>query len=239
MHITALRKITHLSILRLFFPESSKIPVFYHPRVAYHLAMYKKLFKRLIDLVLSIALLIIAAPAMLAVALLIRLQMGSPVLFRQARPGLGTKTFTLCKFRSMRHALDKAGQPLPDSDRLTRLGMFLRKFSLDELPQLLNVVRGDMSLVGPRPLLIEYLPLYSPRQGRRHEVRPGITGWAQVNGRNAISWEEKFEYDVWYIENLSFWLDMKILGLTAMKVLRREGVSQATHATMERFTGSK
>ena len=222
-----------------FFPSQAKFLCFIARASHIIWAMYKRLFKRLIDIILATALLTLAGPAMLIVALLIRLQMGSPVLFRQARPGLGTKTFTLCKFRSMRHALDKAGQPLPDSDRLTRLGTWLRKFSLDELPQLLNVVRGDMSLVGPRPLLIEYLPLYSPRQGRRHEVRPGITGWAQVNGRNTISWEEKFEYDVWYVENLSPWLDIKILSLTAMKVLRREGISQATHATMERFTGSK
>jgi sugar transferase EpsL len=201
--------------------------------------MYKRLIKRIIDLAVSLILLAIAGPVMLLVALLIRLEMGSPVLFRQARPGLGARTFTLYKFRSMRHALDKTGRPLPDGERLTRLGTWLRRFSLDELPQLFNVVRGEMSLVGPRPLLIEYLPLYTPDQARRHEVKPGITGLAQVNGRNAISWEEKFEYDVWYVEHISFWLDVKILGLTALKVLRREGISQATCATMERFTGSR
>lgn len=201
--------------------------------------MYKRVFKRIIDLMVTVAVLVLASPLMLAVAILIRWNMGKPVLFRQARPGLGSRTFTLCKFRSMRDALDKAGQPMPDEQRLTKLGIWIRKLSLDELPQLLNVLKGDMSLIGPRPLLIEYLPLYNERQARRHEVQPGITGWAQVNGRNAISWEQKFEYDVWYVENQSFLLDMKIIAMTVWKVFHSEGISQAAHATMEAFTGSQ
>ncbi len=201
--------------------------------------MYKRFFKRIIDLVFAVSLLVLLGPLVLVIAILIRLNMGTPVLFRQARPGLGTKIFTLNKFRSMRDAFDKAGQPLPDGERITKLGLWIRKLSLDELPQLFNVIKGDMSLIGPRPLLIEYLPLYNARQACRHDVRPGITGWAQINGRNAISWEQKFEYDVWYVENLSFWVDVKILAITVWKVLHREGISQGDHATMEKFTGSK
>ena len=163
--------------------------------------------------------------------------MGPPALFRQQRPGRNGERFTLLKFRTMRDATDAAGQPLPDAERLTPLGEFVRRSSLDELPQLLNVLRGDMSLVGPRPLLMEYLPLYSARQARRHEVRPGITGWAQVNGRNALGWPEKLEMDVWYVENRSFLLDLKILLLTVGRVLARSGISQPGAATMEKFRG--
>lgn len=164
--------------------------------------------------------------------------MGSPVLFRQVRPGLNGKPFEMIKFRTMKYALDAAGNPLPDSERLTPFGQFLRSSSLDELPELWNVLKGDMSLVGPRPLLMEYLPLYSPEQARRHEVRPGVTGWAQVNGRNTLSWEDKFKLDVWYVDNRSLWLDIKVLFLTVKKVLVRDGISAEGEATMSKFTGS-
>lgn len=200
--------------------------------------MYNRVFKRIIDLAFAVGAVILTWPFILVVAILIRLNMGSPVLFRQERPGLGTKTFTLYKFRSMRAAFDESGQLLPDGERITKLGLWVRRLSLDELPQLLNVLKGDMSLIGPRPLLIEYLPLYNDRQAHRHDVRPGITGWAQANGRNAISWDQKFEYDVWYVKNQSFWLDVKIMALTVWKVFHREGISQDDHATMEKFTGS-
>ena len=170
-------------------------------------------------------------------ALLVRLKLGSPIFFRQQRPGLRGKPFTMYKFRTMRDVVDARGQPLPDGERLTRLGRFLRSSSLDELPELFNVLRGDMSLVGPRPLLMEYLSRYSPEQARRHEVKPGITGWAQINGRNAISWEKKFKLDVWYVDNRSFWLDLKILLMTVQKVFRREGISAVGEATMPRFEG--
>jgi sugar transferase EpsL len=194
--------------------------------------------KRSFDFLVALLALLVAAPVMLVVMLLIRLKLGSPVLFRQTRPGLHGKPFTVFKFRTMRDALDAQGRPLPDAMRLTKFGAALRKLSLDELPQLFCVLRGDMSLVGPRPLLMEYLPLYSPRQAGRHDVRPGITGWAQVNGRNAISWEEKFEYDVWYVEHQSFSLDMRILFLTLARLFRHEGISHGEHVTMPRFTGS-
>ena len=166
-----------------------------------------------------------------------RLKLGSPVVFSQKRPGLHGKPFTMYKFRTMRDAVDNHGQQLPDSERMTPMGRFLRASSLDELPELFNVLRGDMSLVGPRPLLMEYLDRYTPQQARRHEVRPGITGWAQVNGRNAISWEQKFELDVWYVDNRSFALDLKILWLTVQKVFKREGISAAGEATMPKFMG--
>lgn len=195
------------------------------------------MLKRAFDLVCSAALLLVLAPVMLLVALAIRLRMGSPVLFRQQRPGLGGRLFTVYKFRSMRHATDARGEPLPDGERLTGLGAFLRRSSLDELPQLFNVLRGDMSLVGPRPLLTEYLPLYSAHQARRHDVRPGITGWAQVNGRNATSWPARFELDLWYVEHASFGLDLKILWLTVARVFSGAGVSQPGQATMEKFRG--
>lgn len=194
--------------------------------------------KRSFDFFVALLGLLMAAPVMLLVMLLIHLKLGSPTLFRQTRPGLNGKPFTVYKFRTMRDILDADGQPLPDAIRLTRLGGVLRKLSLDELPQLFCVLKGDMSLVGPRPLLMEYLTLYNPRQARRHEVRPGITGWAQVNGRNAISWEEKFEYDVWYVEHQSFSLDMKILFMTLTRLFRHDDISHEEHATMPRFTGS-
>ena len=184
------------------------------------------------------ALLVLAAP-LLVLALLVGSRLGHPVLFRQRRPGLHGKPFEMVKFRTMTDARGPDGQLLPDAERLTRFGRLLRATSLDELPELWNVLKGDMSLVGPRPLLMEYLPLYSPEQARRHEVRPGITGWAQVNGRNALSWDAKFQLDVWYVEHRSLWLDIRILWLTVRKVLVREGISAAGEATMARFTGGK
>ncbi|MCI1694699.1 MAG: sugar transferase [Aneurinibacillus aneurinilyticus] len=193
--------------------------------------------KRSFDLVCSLSLLFITFPIIGVCALLVRRKLGTPVLFKQERPGLHGKPFHIYKFRTMTDERDGQGELLPDDVRLTRFGRLLRKLSLDELPQLFNVVKGDISLVGPRPLLMEYLPRYTPRQARRHEVKPGITGWAQVNGRNAISWEEKFELDVWYVENRSFWLDLKILWLTFFKVVRSEGVSKEGHATMTKFMG--
>jgi lipopolysaccharide/colanic/teichoic acid biosynthesis glycosyltransferase len=185
-----------------------------------------------------LALLLLGLP-LLALALLIRYKLGSPVLFTQVRPGLNGQPFRMVKFRTMMDARDYCGALLPDAQRLTPFGRFLRASSLDELPELWNVLRGEMSLVGPRPLLMEYLPLYSPEQARRHEMRPGITGWAQVNGRNAISWADKFALDVWYVDHRSLWLDLYILWLTVLKVLFREGISAAGEATMPRFEGDK
>ncbi len=196
------------------------------------------MIKRAFDIVMSASALLLLAPVIGYVAWQINRQMGSPVLFRQARPGLNGKPFEMIKFRTMKDALDADGNPLPDSERLTAFGQFLRSSSLDELPELWNVLKGDMSLVGPRPLLMEYLPLYSAEQCRRHDARPGITGWAQINGRNALSWEEKFKLDVWYVDNQSFWLDIKILFLTVKKVLVRDGISAEGEATMSKFTGS-
>lgn len=196
------------------------------------------MFKRIFDLSVAILVLLFLAPAFLFIAWKIRQKMGAPVLFRQVRPGLDGKPFQMIKFRTMKDAVDLAGNPLPDSDRLTPFGQFLRSSSLDELPELWNVLKGDMSLVGPRPLLIEYLPLYSPEQYRRHEVRPGVTGWAQINGRNSLSWDEKFKLDVWYVDNRSLWLDIKILFLTVKKVLIRDGISAEGEATMTRFEGN-
>jgi lipopolysaccharide/colanic/teichoic acid biosynthesis glycosyltransferase len=190
------------------------------------------------DIALSSIGLLLLAPLALVLAMLVRARFGSPVLFRQERPGLHGKPFTILKFRTMTDECDESGNLLPDDRRLTRFGRFLRASSMDELPELWNVLRGDMSLVGPRPLLMEYLPLYTTEQARRNEVRPGITGWAQVNGRNALNWEEKFKLDVWYVDNQSLWLDLKILFLTVKKVLVREGISGEGHATMERFRGS-
>lgn len=195
--------------------------------------------KRLLDIVAAGLGLLVLSPLLLFIAWRIRATMGSPVLFKQQRPGLHGKPFTMLKFRTMRDALDHDGNPLPDAKRITKLGRFLRSSSLDELPELWNVLKGDMSLVGPRPLLMEYLPLYNARQTRRHEVRPGITGWAQVNGRNAISWEEKFDLDVWYVDNQSIFLDIKILCLTVARVASRQGISHAGEATMSKFTGSQ
>lgn len=195
--------------------------------------------KRCFDLVAALLLLLLTSPFLLAAMLCIRLTMGSPVLFVQLRPGLHGRPFHLYKLRTMSDAHASDGNLLPDGQRLTSAGKWLRRLSLDELPQLLNVVKGDMSFVGPRPLLMEYMPLYDAQQARRHEVLPGITGWAQVNGRNAISWEERFALDIWYVDHASFWLDMKILWLTLMHVISGRGVSAEGHATMPKFTGSR
>lgn len=195
--------------------------------------------KRFFDIVASVAGLIVLSPVIVIVAYLIRKRLGSPILFRQVRPGLGGKPFEMVKFRTMRDAFDANGNPLPDSERMTDFGRFLRSSSLDELPELWNVIKGDMSLVGPRPLLMEYLPLYDEVQFRRHDARPGVTGWAQINGRNALSWEEKFKLDIWYVDHPSLWLDMKIIVLTIKKVLIRDGISAEGEVTMTKFTGSK
>ncbi|WP_134598644.1 sugar transferase [Pseudomonas aeruginosa] len=197
------------------------------------------MIKRLFDIVASSLGLLLLSPVILIVAWQIRRKLGKPVLFRQVRPGVDGRPFEMIKFRTMRDAVDANGNALPDAERMTSFGNFLRSSSLDELPELWNVLKGDMSLVGPRPLLMEYLPLYSVEQFRRHEVRPGVTGWAQVNGRNALSWEEKFELDVWYVDNRSFWLDLKIILLTLKKVFVREGISADGEATMSKFTGSE
>ncbi|MFN3308689.1 MAG: sugar transferase [Anaerolineales bacterium] len=194
--------------------------------------------KRLFDFIVSLFLLILLSPLLLILALLVRIAHGSPVLFRQQRPGYHGKPFVCYKFRTMSERRDENGNLLPDEQRLTPLGRFLRSTSLDELPELFNVLRGEMSLVGPRPLLMQYLDRYTPQQARRHEVLPGITGWAQVNGRNTLSWEEKFRLDVWYVDHWSFWLDLKILALTAIKVLRREGISSEGYATAPEFMGN-
>ena len=195
--------------------------------------------KRLFDLLISALGLLVLALPLLTLAWLVRRKLGSPVLFAQVRPGLHGKPFIMVKFRTMTNVCDASGALLPDAQRLTSFGRFLRASSLDELPELWNVLRGEMSLVGPRPLLMEYLPLYSPEQARRHEVRPGITGWAQVNGRNAISWPDKFALDVWYVDNRSMWLDVRILWLTVRKVLVRDGISAVGEATMPKFEGDK
>jgi sugar transferase EpsL len=195
--------------------------------------------KRIFDLVATSIVSVALFPLLLVIAVLARLFLGSPVLFRQERPGMHGRPFRLVKFRSMTDAKNAAGRLLPDADRLTRFGKFLRSTSLDELPELWNVITGDMSLVGPRPLLMEYLPLYSDRQARRHEVKPGLTGWAQVNGRNALSWEDRFELDAWYVENHSLLLDMKIIWMTLGIVLKRKGIRHEGSATMERFRGSE
>lgn len=194
--------------------------------------------KRLFDILVAGSMLMILSPVILLVAILVRIKMDSPILYTQIRPGKSADLFKVYKFRTMTNQKDANGQLLPDAIRLTKFGQFLRSSSLDELPQLFNVLKGDLSLVGPRPLLVEYLPLYSSEQARRHEVRPGITGWAQVNGRNAISWEEKFKLDVWYVEHQSFWLDIKILFHTFLNVIRRQGISSAVHVTMPKFVGS-
>jgi lipopolysaccharide/colanic/teichoic acid biosynthesis glycosyltransferase len=193
---------------------------------------------RLIDGFVSAFGLLILMPLLVALSALVLIYHGRPILFHQTRAGLNGKPFKMLKFRTMRDAVDSMGNPLPDSERITKFGAFLRATSLDELPELWNVLKGDMSLVGPRPLLMEYLHLYTPEQARRHEVRPGITGWAQVNGRNAISWEEKFKLDVWYVDNRSLWLDIKILFMTVKKVFVREGISADGHVTIEKFKGS-
>ena len=195
--------------------------------------------KRVFDVIAAAAGLIALSPVMAAVAAVILIREGRPVVFRQVRPGLGGRPVEMVKIRTMSNAMGADGRPLPDAQRLTRLGAFLRASSLDELPELWNVLNGDMSLVGPRPLLMQYLPLYSPEQARRHEVRPGVTGWAQINGRNAISWDEKFRLDVWYVDHRSFWLDLKIIALTVIRVFRREAISAEGHATMPPFEGAR
>jgi lipopolysaccharide/colanic/teichoic acid biosynthesis glycosyltransferase len=194
--------------------------------------------KRLFDILVSAVALIVLSPLLLATSIASLIALGSPVLFRHPRPGKDGKVFTLLKFRTMRNALDDSGNALPDEMRMTRYGSFLRRTSLDELPELINVLRGDMSLVGPRPLLPSYLALYTPTQARRHEVRPGITGWAQINGRNASSWKQRFEYDVWYVDNRTFMLDLRILAQTVQKVISGEGISEPGHVTMKPFEGN-
>ena len=196
------------------------------------------MIKRLFDILVSLFALSLLLPVILILYVLIAVKMGRPVFFVQTRPGLDGKPFNMIKFRSMTDAKDENGNLLPDAERLPRFGQILRSTSLDELPELINVLKGEMSLVGPRPLLMEYLDKYSPRQAKRHDVRPGVTGWAQINGRNAISWEEKFELDVWYVENRTIWLDIKILWLTVWQVVKRNDVSQDGHVTMTKFTGS-
>jgi sugar transferase EpsL len=191
--------------------------------------------KRLLDVSFAVSLLIVFFPLFVVVTSLVRLKLGLPALFRQRRPGLNGEPFSIYKFRTMTEARDAEGNLLPDAERLTPLGKFLRSTSLDELPEVVNVLKGDMSIVGPRPLLMQYLDRYSPDQARRHEVKPGLTGWAQVNGRNAITWEEKFEYDVWYVDHQSLWLDLKIIALTILKIMKREGISQPGYATAAEF----
>lgn len=199
--------------------------------------LYRNVLKRVFDVSSAALLLLVLAPVLLLIALLVAINLGQPVLFRQARPGQNGKLFTILKFRTMRSAHDEAGRALPDENRLTRFGKLLRSSSLDELPELVNVLRGDMSLVGPRPLIVAYLERYTPEQARRHEVRPGITGLAQVNGRNALDWNERFSLDVHYVDNVSFLLDLNILWLTLLTVLRRDGISAEGHATMPEFQG--
>lgn len=201
--------------------------------------MYKHFFKRFFDIIISFLGIIFTSPLLFLVTVLLTLLNKSRPFFIQARPGKYTRIFYLIKFKTMTDEKDANGMLLPDRDRLTRIGIFLRSLSLDELPQLFNVLKGDMSLVGPRPLLIEYLPLYRKDQARRHEVRPGMTGWAQVNGRNLIRWQERFRFDVWYVDNISFWLDMKILWLTIEKTIKREGINSPDIATMEPFKGNE
>ena len=200
--------------------------------------MYKHFFKRLIDFILSLIALIILSPILLILAILVRIKLGSPIIFKQKRPGLNEKIFTLYKFRTMTDAKDEHGNLLPDEIRLTKFGKLLRSTSLDELPELFNILKGDMAIVGPRPLLVRYLPLYNEHQKHRHDVRPGFTGWAQCNGRNAISWEEKFDLDVYYTKHVSLLLDIKIILKTVKVVLFREGISSETSVTMEEFRGS-
>ena len=200
--------------------------------------MYRKYIKRILDFILSLIALVILSPIILVIAILVRIKLGSPVIFKQRRPGLNEKIFTLYKFRTMTDAKDENGNLLPDNIRLTKFGKILRSTSLDELPELFNILKGDMSIVGPRPLLVKYLPLYNENQKHRHDVRPGFTGWAQCNGRNALSWEEKFDLDIYYVNHVSFFIDVKILFKTIKIVLLREGISSDTSVTMEEFRGS-
>jgi lipopolysaccharide/colanic/teichoic acid biosynthesis glycosyltransferase len=201
-------------------------------------SLYRRYFKRPMDFILSLIAIIVLSPVLLVVAILVRIKLGSPVIFKQKRPGLHEKIFTLYKFRTMTDERGENGELLPDSVRLTKFGKLLRSTSLDELPELFNILKGDMSIVGPRPLLVQYLPLYDEHQKRRHEVKPGLTGWAQVNGRNAISWEDKFNLDVFYVDNISFILDLKIIFTTIKKVLSREGINHEGEATMGYFEGT-
>ena len=200
--------------------------------------MYRKYIKRILDFILSLIALVILSPIILVIAILVRIKLGSPVIFKQKRPGLNEKIFTLYKFRTMTDAKDENGNLLPENIRLTKFGKILRSTSLDELPELFNILKGDMSIVGPRPLLVKYLPLYNKSQKHRHDVRPGFTGWAQCNGRNALSWEEKFDLDIYYVNHVSFFIDVKILFKTIKIVLLREGISSDTSVTMEEFRGS-
>lgn len=193
--------------------------------------------KRLIDIVASAVGLVVLSPVLIVLWIVVRRRMGSPALFRQVRPGLHGRPFEMIKFRTMRDAMGPDGRPLPDAERLTDFGRWLRATSLDELPELWNVLKGQMSLVGPRPLLMEYLPLYTPEQARRHDVRPGITGWAQINGRNAVGWDQKFALDTWYVDRHTLWLDVKIIALTLQRIVRRDGISAPGSATMEKFQG--
>lgn len=201
--------------------------------------MYPKYIKRFLDIMISLTALVLLSPVLLVVAVLVRINLGSPVIFHQERPGYHEKIFKLCKFRSMTDARDTQGNLLPDDVRLTKFGKLLRATSLDELPELWNILKGDMSLIGPRPLLVKYLPLYNAFQRHRHDVRPGLTGWAQVNGRNTISWEQRFAYDVYYVKHISFLMDLKILFQTVAVVLRHNDINSANDATMEAFTGTK
>ncbi|WP_035337066.1 sugar transferase [Dokdonia sp. PRO95] len=201
--------------------------------------MYKLYLKRLLDIVIAFSAFILLLPIFIVVAILIATKTKGSVFFKQKRPGLNGEIFSVLKFKTMTDECDANGKPLPDEERITKVGQFIRSTSLDEIPQLLNVIKGDMSLVGPRPLLTKYLPLYNENQARRHNVKPGITGWAQVNGRNSISWEKKFELDVWYVDNLSFILDLKVLFKTFLKVVKRDGINSDTSVSMETFTGSK
>lgn len=197
------------------------------------------MIKRVFDVIASLVGLLMLAPIILFIGWQVRKKLGSPVIFRQMRPGMHGVPFKMIKFRTMLDAYDENGKPLADAERMTKFGSFLRSASLDELPELWNVLKGEMSFVGPRPLLMEYLPLYSERQNQRHMVRPGVTGWAQINGRNALSWQEKFELDVWYVENRTFWLDLKIIALTAVRVLKKDGISASGEATMPKFMGDR
>ena len=201
-------------------------------------SVYRRFGKRLLDLALTLPAVLALLPVMLVVAGLIRVKLGAPIVFRQRRPGIHGRPFEIYKFRTMTDERDASGQLRPDSERLTRLGRWLRSTSLDELPELVNVLKGDMSLVGPRPLLMQYLERYTPEQARRHTVRPGLTGWAQVNGRNALAWEQKFELDVWYVDHVSLGLDLKIISLTVLKIIRREGINEPGQATAQEFMGS-
>lgn len=201
--------------------------------------MYKNCIKRCLDILLSLCGIIVLSPVLIVLAILVRLKLGSPILFKQERPGKSEKIFTLCKFRTMTDARDEKGELLPDEVRLTKFGKLLRATSLDELPELFNILKGDMSVIGPRPLLVRYLPRYNDFQRRRHEVRPGLTGLAQINGRNALTWEEKFAYDIRYVENLNFAMDLRIFAGTVRAVLKREGINSETSATMEEFMGSE